>query len=75
MDEALFLIDEAGKAIHLLEGVSPGIWNLLAEPTSVAEAKAILKSAFPHVPPKRVARDVEDLFDDLEAAGLIRHAN
>jgi hypothetical protein len=71
MDEALFLIDEEGKAIHLLKGVSLGIWTLLAEPISVAEAKTVLKTAFPHVPPKRIARDVEALFDDLDQAGLI----
>jgi hypothetical protein len=71
MDEALFLIDEDGKAIHMLDGVSPGIWSLLAEPISVAEAKTVLKTAFPHVPPRRIARDVEALFDDLDRAGLI----
>jgi hypothetical protein len=71
MDEALFLIDEEGKAIHLLNGVSLGIWTLLAEPISVAEAKTVLKTAFPQVPPKRIARDVEALFDDLDQAGLI----
>jgi len=74
MDEALFLIDEEGKAIHMLDGASPGLWALLAEPVSVAEAKTVLKTAFPHVPPKRIARDVEALFEDLDAAGLITHA-
>lgn len=73
MDEALFLIDEEGKAIHILEGASPGVWQLLEQPMSMSEAKTILKTAFPHVPPKRIARDVEALFDDLDAAGLIVH--
>ena len=73
MDEALFLIDEEGKAIHMLEGASPGLWQLLEQPMSASEAKTILKTAFPHVPPKRIARDVEALFDDLDAAGLIVH--
>jgi len=71
MDDALFLIDEEGKAIHMLDGASPGLWQLLEQPISVAEAKTVLKTAFPHVPPKRIARDVESLFDDLLAAGLI----
>jgi hypothetical protein len=74
MDEALFLIDEDGKAIHMLDGVSLGIWTLLAEPISVSEAKTVLKTAFPDVPPKRIARDVEALFDDLDQAGLITDA-
>lgn len=73
MDEVLFLIDEEGKAIHMIDGASAGVWQLLEQPMSVSEAKTILKTAFPHVPPKRIARDVEALFDDLDAAGLITH--
>lgn len=73
LDDALFLIDEEGQAIHMLEGTSPGIWALLAAPTSVSDAKTLVKTAFPAVPPKRIARDVETLFEDLSAAGLITH--
>lgn len=74
MDDVLFLIDEQGQAIHMLDRLSTGIWNLLVEPTSIAKAKNVLKAAFPAIPPKRIARDVEALFDDLDDAGLIRHA-
>jgi hypothetical protein len=71
MDDALFLIDEEGKAIHMLNGIGSGIWTLLAEPISVAEAKTVLKAAFPGMPPKRIAGHVETLFDDLGDTGLI----
>jgi hypothetical protein len=73
VDDALFLIDHQGQAIHMLEGASSGLWNILVEPISAAEAKSLLKIAFPAVPPKRIARDVEALFSDLAEAGLIEH--
>lgn len=75
MDDVLFLIDEAGHAIHMLEGASPGLWNLLRDPLSMTEAKRLLKTAFPGVPAQRIARDVEALFDELDEAGLITHAS
>jgi hypothetical protein len=74
VDEILFLIDQDGKAIHALTSVGAGIWSLLREPVSIAETKHILKQAFPTVPPRRVARDVEDIFAEFEEYGLIRHA-
>ena len=73
VDDALFLIDHEGQAIHMLEGASAGLWNMLVEPTSAAEAKSLVKAAFPAVPPKRIARDVEVLFADLAEAGLVQH--
>lgn len=75
MDDVLFLIDEEGKAIHMLEMSGIGVWTLLAESISIAEAKSVLKAAFPGVSARRIARDVEELFDDLEASGLIAHAS
>ena len=74
VDDMLFLIDEEGKAIHMLTPSSAGIWNLLASPVSIAETKQILKQAFPGVSPKRIARDVETVYHDLESFGLIKNA-
>lgn len=74
MDDALFLIDQEGQAIHMLDGAGAGLWALLVEPISVPEAKHLVRSAFPGVSPKRIARDVAALFAELEDAGLIAHA-
>lgn len=74
VDDLLFLIDEEGKAIHALAPTSAGIWSLLAVPVSVAEAKRIMKQAFPGVSPKRIARDVDAVFEDLRTFGLIENA-
>lgn len=74
VDDILFLIDQEGKAIHALAPIGAGIWSLLREPASVAETTRILKLAFPAVSPRRVARDVEAIFAELQGHGLIRHA-
>jgi len=72
VDEMLFLIDQEGKAIHALAPISAGIWSLLSEPVSAAETKHILKQAFPTVPSRKVARDVDEIFAEFEEHGLIR---
>lgn len=74
VDEMLFLIDQEGKAIHALTPIGAGIWSLLIESASIAETKQILKQAFPTVSPRRVARDVEEIFAEFEETGLIRYA-
>lgn len=74
IDEVLFLIDQEGKAIHALAPIGAGIWSLLNEPVSIAETKQVLKQAFPTVPSRKVARDVEEIFAEFEEHGLIRPA-
>jgi len=74
VDDVLFLIDQDGKAIHALTTIGAGIWSLLQSPASVTETERILKQAFPSVPARRIARDVEEIFAELEEFGLIQHA-
>jgi hypothetical protein len=74
VDAVLFLIDQEHAAIHALAPVGAGIWSLLREPASIAETKQVLKQAFPTVPSRRIARDVEEIFAEFEESGLIRHA-
>lgn len=71
VDTVLFLIDQESKAIHALTPVGAGIWSLLRQPASMAETKQILKQAFPTVSPRRLARDVEAIFAELEEVALI----
>jgi hypothetical protein len=72
VDDVLFIIDQQGKAIHALTPLSAGIWLLLGEPVSITETKHIVKQAFPTVPHRKVARDVEEIFVEFEKHGLIR---
>lgn len=57
-------------AIHHLNAVGAGIWNLLAQPMDEAEAAEVLAMAFPDVAPDTVARDVAALFAGLHASGF-----
>ena len=75
VDNVLFLIDQESKAIHALTPVGAGIWSLLEQPASVAGTKRILKQAFPTVSRRRIARDVEDIFAELEEFALIQRVD
>lgn len=57
-------------AIHHLNAVGAGIWNLLAEPTDEREAGEVLAAAFPDVDPRIIADDVAALFLDLHRSGF-----
>lgn len=61
-------------AIHHLNPVGTGIWNLLAEPTDEAGAAHVLAAAFPDIEPRIIARDVTTLFRDLHASGFALEA-
>lgn len=77
-DVALHLVDGeaflAGSgetaAIHHLNAVGVGIWNLLAQPTNEDEAADVLATAFPDVAPGTIARDVTALFASFHASGF-----
>ncbi len=71
VDGELFVADAAGDAIHHLNSLGAGIWNLLAEPVSAAEAAGIVAGAFPDADPVAVAADVARLFAELAGSGLI----
>lgn len=57
-------------AIHHLNAVGTGIWNLLEGPTDEREAALALAAAFPEIDPHTIARDVGELFSSLHASGL-----
>lgn len=66
-----FLAGAGGTAaIHHLNPVGTGIWNLLEHPTDEIEAAHALAVAFPDVDPQLIARDVAALFADLHASGF-----
>lgn len=56
--------------LHMDEGASR-IWTLLQQPTSQQEAVHVLTTAFPDVPPERIAAETGRLVKALAAAGLI----
>lgn len=68
--EAFLASSGETAAIHHLNSVGAGIWNLLAQPTDEEEAALALAIAFPDVDPRILARDVMALFADLHASGF-----
>jgi hypothetical protein len=74
VDDEVFLIDARNPRIFHLNAVGTGLWNLLSEPASLAEAVEVFEAAFPEQPPGAVASDLAALFRDLAAASLIEPA-
>lgn len=70
VDGDAFLAHPDGVAVHHLNAVGAGIWNLLDEPMAAAEATDLLAAAFPDADPRLIRADVDDLFAALDASGL-----
>lgn len=71
IDGGAFLVSGASDSIYRLDDISLGLWNLLREPTGIAEAVAILHGAFPDVERPVVDRDVRGFFAELAVRDLI----
>ena len=71
VDGELFLADAEGLAIHHLNAMGAGLWNLLAEPVTEAEAAEVLCGAFPDADPAAIAHDVRTLFAALFAGQFV----
>lgn len=66
-----FLAGGAEQSILHLNEIGTGIWTLLAEPISEAEASDLLAAAFPDVDPATIEKDVASIFAALASAGMI----
>lgn len=76
IDDTVFLVDPEDETVFHLNPVGAGIWRLLADPTSPADAGRILQQAFPEISSDVVISDVSNLIHRLERKGLIRrHGN
>ena len=71
IDEEVFLVEPKSEEIYYLDSVTSGLWRLLAEPKTLAEAQAILLDAFPDQDAAAVERDVAAAFEDMLARRLI----
>lgn len=71
-DEATFLADTTGFAIHKLDPIGSIIWKLMAEPISGREIVELLCISFPDTGHSQIESDVMRLLSKLLAAGLIR---
>jgi hypothetical protein len=74
IDDSVFLASSESGTIYRLGDLSLGIWNLLAQPTAVSEAVAILHKVFPDVDRSRIDADVRAFLAELADLGLIQRA-
>ena len=71
IDEEVFLVEPKSEEIYYLDSVTSGLWRLLAEPKTLAEAQAVLRDAFPDQDAAAVERDVAAAFEDMSGRKLI----
>ncbi len=71
-DGQRFLTGRNGQSIHYLNEGAALIWQILSEPTSVAEAIEILLAAFPEQAREQIETDVQRCFLDFGKNGLLR---
>jgi hypothetical protein len=71
VDGEAFLIDAGDSAIHHLNAIGTGLWNLLADGVDRNEAVEVLRGAFPDATRDAIERDVTALLEALHAAGLL----
>ena len=71
VDDDLFLVDPRDQSIYHLNLVGAGLWRLLGEPATAAQAIDVLRAAFPSADPERIESDVTALLGDLLANDLI----
>ncbi|WP_366653879.1 PqqD family peptide modification chaperone [Fodinicurvata sp. EGI_FJ10296] len=74
LGDTMFVAHPQYGSVHALNATARGMWALLAEPLSPAEATAILQGAFPEVPSNVVAGDVTALFARFVESRLIESA-
>jgi hypothetical protein len=70
IDDTVFLVNPEDDTIFYLNPLSAGLWRLLADPISIADAGRIVQEAFPDTPSDQIAADVAKLIADLEKKGL-----
>lgn len=68
----LFLKRPGEDGVFHLNAVAAILWQLLQHSVAIATAVAILRDAFPQADPLRIKHDVKDVFNALEAGGLIQ---
>ncbi len=71
IDDTVFLIDPETDIVFYLNPLSTGLWQLLREPISVFDATTIVQQAFPDMPPKKIAKDVSKLINEMRKRNLL----
>ena len=71
VDDSVFLIDPDTDRVFYLDALSTGIWHLLGKPMSMNDASHILQQAFPDTCPKKIAKDLTKLMNEMHRRHLV----
>ncbi len=71
VDDSVFLINDRTGTVYHLNRLGAALWRLLADPTPLPAAIAIVRDAFPDQDPTRVERDISRLVASLMKRQLI----
>jgi hypothetical protein len=71
VDDDVFLANAENDSTFHLNEIGAALWRLLERPTSVEEATAVLREAFPEVERDRIQAHVAALVAELAAHGLV----
>lgn len=71
IDDTVFLVNPETDTVLYLNQLGTSIWHLLVEPVSTQEVTQTVQHAFPNVPPKKIADDVCELFNQLSQEDFV----
>ena len=71
VDGQIFLIDEAGGAIHHLNETASAIWRLLEQPASQNAVIREFRFLFPDEEAGRIKRSIREALRDLADRGIL----
>lgn len=64
-DEAIYLADPQGRAIHRCNALSALIWTLMEEPATLDEVVAVMQDIFADIPPTQLRADAQSALQFL----------
>ena len=71
LDDDVFLVEPGTGEVYYLNAVTSGLWTLFEQPTSVPDAVAAYREAFPEEPAEKIVADIRGAVDDMRARDLI----
>ena len=71
LDDDVFIANAENDSIFHLNEIGAALWRLLERPTSVEEASALLREAFPEVERDRIQAHVAALVAELVEHRLV----
>ncbi|MGE0256432.1 MAG: PqqD family protein [Alphaproteobacteria bacterium] len=71
VDDEMFLVEPDTEEVYWLDGLSTGLWRLLADPVTLAELQDTVREAFPEAEATKVDADVESAVAELRRRRLV----